>query len=146
MNLDGSEIAVLLSDIKQAEGFRAMAYQDSIGIWTIGYGTNLQELEIDRAQAERWLQARVWESEQEAQRFPWYERLNGPRKRVIVEMLYNLGLTRFVGFIKMLGALDRNRYDLAADEMMRSKWASQVGVRATRLAAVMRGPHPGDSQ
>lgn len=146
MNLDGNELATLFADIKQAEGWKPEAYQDSVGVWTIGYGTNLQELTINRTLGEQWLQERVLQSEHEAQRFEWYARLNAPRKRAIVELIYNMGLRRFVGFIRMIGALDRGNYGLAATELMTSKYASQVGVRATRLAAMLRGPHPGDAQ
>lgn len=142
--LTGSEYALLVESVKAAEGFRATAYQDSVGVWTVGFGTNLQELSIDRPTAERWLNEALRRCETEAARFPWYATLNPPRQRVILEMLYNLGLTRFVGFLKMLAAIERKDYAQAAEQMMSSKWASQVGVRATKLAAIMRGPYPED--
>jgi len=48
-------------------------------------------------------------------------------------MAFNLGITRLLNFKKFLGALELKHYKTAAEEMMDSRWATQVGPRATRL-------------
>jgi len=48
-------------------------------------------------------------------------------------MAFNLGITRLLNFKKFLGALELKHYKTAAAEMMDSRWATQVGPRATRL-------------
>ena len=48
-------------------------------------------------------------------------------------MWFNLGLTRLLGFKKFLAALEAEDWDRAAEEMLDSKWAVQVGPRSTRL-------------
>ena len=104
----------LVRDVKRHEGYRPKAYQDSVGVWTIGYGTNLQELVIDEALAGRWLVEKLVSSRAQAETFPWYAALNQPRKNVVVEMIYNLGPTRFAGFKAMLAALaarDEHAFD-----------------------------------
>jgi len=130
----------LIESVKLHEGYRTKAYQDTVGVWTIGYGTNLQELDdLPEGFAEYFLKrALVNANFALSQRAVWNE-LSGPRKDVLIEMAYNLGTTRLNKFKKMWAALDRADYELAADEMIDSKWANQVGVRAMRLSRKMRG-------
>ena len=65
--------------------------------------------------------------------FTWYKNLSDARQRVLVNMCFNLGLTRLLGFKKFLAALEAEDWDRAAEEMLDSKWAVQVGPRSTRL-------------
>ena len=48
-------------------------------------------------------------------------------------MGFNLGITRLLKFKKFLAALEQHDWETAAVEMMDSRWATQVGPRATRL-------------
>ena len=53
--------------------------------------------------------------------------------------MFNLGYDRLSKFKKFLYALKKGLYEDAANEMLDSLWAKQVGNRATQLAALMRG-------
>ena len=53
-------------------------------------------------------------------------------------MLFNLGAYRFHGFKKMIAAIEQGDYEEAARQMMDSKWAAQVGVRARELSHMFR--------
>jgi lysozyme len=130
----------LIADVKHAEGFRAKAYQDTMGVWTIGYGTNLEQLVIPEAQAETWCIQKLDRSELEARAtFSWFAGLSDGRQRAIVEMVYNLGLPRFRGFVKLIAALSRGDYAQAAEEALDSRWAEQVGSnRANRIADLVQ--------
>ena len=64
---------------------------------------------------------------------PWWRELDGVRQRVLVNMGFNLGLTRLLKFKKFLAALEKKDYETAAIEMMDSRWAVQVKGRANRL-------------
>lgn len=131
--------SALVEDTKQAEGLRLKAYKDSVGVWTIGFGTNLQELEIDPSLAEEWLITKLIASERECERFPWFAGLAERRKRAIAELVYNLGMPRFLGFTRMLTALSGRDYDTAALELLDSKWSQHVGPnRSQRLARMLR--------
>lgn len=131
--------AALATDVQQAEGCRLAAYQDTLGVWTIGYGTNLQELTIDGALALTWLRDKLSASETEAQRFPWFAGVSAVRQRAIVEMIYNLGLTRFLGFTRLLAAMASGQFAIAAQEALSSRWAAQVGpTRSGRIAQMLR--------
>ena len=64
--------------------------------------------------------------------------LNENRRRVLMNMIFNLGLPKLLGFKKMLKAIENDDYDGAADEMLDSRWAKQVKGRAVELADIMR--------
>lgn len=130
--------AALAHDLRVAEGDggkpRLRAYRDSVGVWTIGYGVNLQELTIDYATAEAWLDNTITACERECERFPWFAVLDPVRQRAVMELVYNLGMPRLLGFTHMLRAFARRDFARAAAELMDSRWAQQVGPRrAERL-------------
>jgi lysozyme len=56
----------------------------------------------------------------------------------MINLCFNLGLTRLRGFVKALEAMSRGQYDVAADEFMDSRWASQVGDRAVEVTDLIR--------
>lgn len=130
-----ADFSVLVDEVKEAEGLRLKAYRDSVGVWTVGYGTNLQELEIDQALADKWLVDKLAASELEAQRFPWFAGLTRTRQRAIVELIYNLGIPKLVRFEKFLAAMAAGDYLTARNELLDSRWSVQVGpTRANRIA------------
>lgn len=73
-----------------------------------------------------------------AKTLPCYSRINAVRQGVLTEMVFQLGIDGVRKFAKMLGAISRNDFDSAADEMLASRWAEQTPERAHRLADLMR--------
>lgn len=129
--------------IKEDEGSvvkngRHMVYKDSKGILTLGYGRNIEERGISEAEAELMLRNDIEQAMRDAARFTDLEQLSEARRGVIINMAFNLGLTRLNGFKKLKAALIAKDYQEAALQMLDSKWASDVGRRANRLAETMR--------
>lgn len=120
------------------EGLRLIPYRDSVGKWTIGFGRNIEDNGISRDEAFLMLENDIARATNEARSFNWWEELNPARQAVVICMLYNMGLKRFRGFTQMIRALELRRYEVAAAEALNSKWANQVGYRATELAKIMR--------
>ena len=58
-------------------------------------------------------------------------------QRVLINMCFNMGIDRLLGFQRMIVAIIAERWDEAAREMLDSTWAHQVGARADRLARMM---------
>ena len=54
-------------------------------------------------------------------------------QEVIVNMCFNMGAPRLSKFKKFIGGVNAGDWNTAAVEMMDSRWAKQVGVRADRL-------------
>jgi|TARA_R110002012_G_scaffold312128_1_gene522249 lysozyme len=63
----------------------------------------------------------------------WWRELDDNKQRVMVNMCFNLGYPRLSKFKKFLAAMEKHDFETAAIEMMDSKWANQVGLRAERL-------------
>ena len=61
-------------------------------------------------------------------------------KEIIVEMVFQLGETGVSKFRNMWKALKRTppRYDVAATEMLDSRWAKQTPNRAKKMSDQMR--------
>ena len=70
--------------------------------------------------------------------FPWWRNLNEPRQAVLLNMCFNLGLTKLAEFTRMWAALESENYMRAADEMLDSQWKSDVKGRSYELAAQMQ--------
>jgi len=117
------------------EGLRLRPYIDTVGKWTIGVGRNLSDRGITAQEARILLEHDIEICEQELEfRLPWAPAMDPERWFVLVNMCFNLGITRLLGFKKALAAMQLEAWELAAKEMLDSKWASQVGDRAKRLA------------
>ena len=142
MNLARLEI-----DVMTDEGFRSTPYQDHLGFWTIGYGTrHILDREVDERTGEiastvarQILRSDLYKSILDAtELFPRIREMNHFRQEVLANMAYNLGFRGLAGFRRMRAAGDLLSYDRMADEMVDSRWHSQVASRAIRLEMIMR--------
>lgn len=57
---------------------------------------------------------------------------------ILTEMAFQLGGSGLAGFRQTLAAIRAGDYELAADNMLRSRWAMQTPNRAEELACLMR--------
>ncbi len=137
--LTREEVATILADLKRDESLRLKPYKDTVGKLTIGYGRNLDDRGISGHEAVVLLENDFLDALTETTvQFPWSRDLPVPQRRALVNMCFNLGLTRLSGFVKMLAALRTGDGKLAATEALDSKWAGQVGDRAERIATLYR--------
>lgn len=127
----------LKQSLFKEENFRSKPYYDSEGHLTIGIGRNLDE-GISEEEAlfllDRDVKGVIFECEQ----LPFWEQLSDPRQHVIADMVFNMGLPRFMKFERMISFIKKKDYNAASSEMLNSQWASQVKKRATDLAEIMR--------
>jgi len=64
--------------------------------------------------------------------------LHPDAKEIIINMSYNLGKTRLLQFRRLRGALIKEDYVKASQEMEKSKWYNQTGSRARELTSKMK--------
>lgn len=134
-----SDRASLRGDLTRDEGVRLRLYQDTVGKWTIGCGRNLSDNGISQQEALSMLDHDITNAERDARTAcPQYETLSGMRQRALCNMSFNLGLTQLLKFKKMLSAIADANFETAATEALESRWATQVGQRAVRIAALIR--------
>jgi lysozyme len=137
---------VTLEDlIIKHEGSVPSPYTDTTGHQTVGVGHNLdasplpgetypmsQErilavLAQDITNAQNALQAAL----------PWFFTLSPVRAAVLMDMAFNMGLRTLLTFQHTLGCIEAGNWDAAAQGMLASLWAKQVGPRATEDARMM---------
>ena len=126
-----------IEQLRIDEGESLVIYYCTASAPTIGIGRNL-ESGITKEESNYLFMNDIARVNKElADTFTWYYMLSPTRRSVMVNMNFNLGLTRFMKFKKMLAALECRDYEEAANQMLDSKWANQVGERSVRLAKKM---------
>lgn len=124
--------------LKKEEGFRRFPYKDTVGKLTVGFGRNLDNIGISKEEAEILLSNDVAMAEAELRKnIEYYDDLDASTKVVLIDMCFNMGIGKLMQFKKMFSAIKENNKELTAKEMLNSKWATQVGVRAQKLAYFM---------
>ena len=128
----------LEEELIRHEGWRNKPYRCSEGYLTIGVGINL-DAGLFPEEIDWLLKNRIKRCKKElGENFPLQANLATDAWLVLINMCFNLGITRLKGFKRMWAALEARDYAAAADEMLDSKWAKQVGNRAQELADKMR--------
>jgi len=126
--------------IRDEGGYQAFVYNDSVGIPTIGVGRNVSKTGEGLSVYEQDLMLNndiTTKTIGVLRAIPWAYSLDEIRFEVLVNMAFNLGISGLLVFPKFLAALKARDYTTAAAEMLNSKWAQQVGARATRLSQQM---------
>ncbi len=122
------------------EGLRLKPYRCTAGRLTIGIGRNLDDRGISQKEAYAMLERDIQDCEQ------WlideipevYNRLDEVRQSVLLNMCFNLGIKGLLEFKNTLAFIDAGDWERAANNMLASKWAKQVGMRAIELSELMR--------
>jgi lysozyme len=139
--------------LKYHEGLELKAYRDTVGILTIGIGHNLEANPalsilgrrlregdpITEAEAIKLFNEDVDKViTQVSDNVPKFATLSQNRQQVLVDMAFNMGISRLLKFGKMWAAISQDNFVMAAAEMLNSGWALQVKSRAKRLALMMK--------
>jgi lysozyme len=122
------------------EGLRLKPYRCTAGKLTIGIGRNLDDRGISLKEAYAMLERDIQDCEQ------WlideipevYNKLDEVRQSVLLNMCFNLGISGLLGFKNTLAFVKAGDWERAANNMLVSKWAKQVGRRAIELSELMR--------
>lgn len=146
--------------IAQNEGIRLTAYDDSLGVKTIGVGFNLEKAGAkDRIETLGYdydsvfagissltlddvmtlLSEDVDIAIDEVRRvIPGFDTMSPTRRMAFIDMTFNMGATRLAGFKRMIAALKRKDFNTAADEAQDSKWFRTVRRRGPIIVEMIR--------
>lgn len=130
----------LYEELAEHEGYRDTAYLDTEGYITIGKGLNISSVPFSEDLLEIEFRRRV-ENHIEATKmvFDDYDQFPENRQRALCNLMFNIGLKSFLGFKKMIEAVKAGDWERAADEMIDSRWAVQVGqARSEDLEMMLR--------
>lgn len=130
--------------IAENEGLNLKLYLCSEGKTTIGYGRNLINVGISEEEARLMLKNDINKATtvlydiftiDEIESWP------GNIKIAMIDMIFNLGEHGFKKFKKMITAIKTNNFELAAKELLDSRYARQVPNRAKRNAGMIYKKH-----
>ena len=149
----------LIDQLILHEGLKLQVYQDHLGIDTIGVGRNLEDRGITDGELAfmNMLKTEIYEQgiteaharfllcndidiveEELRNAHECIERLDDVRIRILLDMAFNMGVPRLCKFKNMWAGIHDGDYVRASAEMLDSRWATQVGRRATRLSEAMK--------
>lgn len=132
------DTAKLKEQLIKHEGLRLKPYVDTVGKITVGVGHNLTDLGLTATQVMSILDddikvaTKLLDTE-----LSWWISLDDVRQRALVDLAFNLGY-KLLGFKDTLIALRVNQWNNAADNLLKSVYAKQVGKRAVDLAYMIR--------
>ena len=142
MNMDR-----LLESVKKHEGYRNKVYLDTLGKRTVGVGHLCVEdfWEDDKEYEESFLMEILEKDLQEAIRGArsLMEKhdcadIDEQAEEILIEMVFQLGMTGVSKFRNMWKALAEKNYIGASYEMLDSRWAKQTPNRANAMAKIMK--------
>ena len=137
-------IEALREQLKIDEGVKYEIYKDHLGYPTFGIGHLITEndpehgkpdgTEISEDRVNEIFETYVAKFVSEAKiLFPDLDDLPDVAQQVIVNMAFNMGRPRLSKFKNFIAGVNDRDWTRAAEEMMDSRWATQVGDRAIRL-------------
>ena len=139
----------LRKELAEDEGCKYEIYLDHLGLPTMGIGHLITEndpehgkpvgtvVEQERVQAAFDLDIAVTVNDCH-RLYKDFDDLPEEAQRVIANMMFNLGYPRLSKFVGMKAGVDARDWNEAADQMVDSKWYTQVPNRARRLVARVR--------
>ena len=137
-------IEALREQLKVDEGVKYEIYKDHLGYPTFGIGHLITEddpehgepdgTEISEDRVNEVFESDVAKFVSEAKiLFSDLDELPDVAQQVIVNMAFNMGRPRLSKFKNFIAGVNDRDWVRAAEEMMDSRWATQVGDRAIRL-------------
>jgi lysozyme len=142
MNIDRIKRDIILS-----EGIRHTAYKDTLNNWTIGVGHLIKlpdeeyliDKELTSLEVDQIFTTDLNQAIDDARKFIDVNDIHEEAFEIVVDMSFNLGISKLMRFQKFRQALLAKQYKMASIEMLNSLWARQLPNRSKRLAKRMRG-------
>ena len=136
----------LIEMLRKHEGVETHAYKCTSGKLTIGCGRNIDQaggLGLSQDEIDYLLTNDIKRVTAELEKaFPWFSVLDEVRRHALIDLCFNLGLTRLMRFRLALRAMENQDYETASKEFLHSKWAKQVGTRSITITdMIMSGKH-----
>ncbi len=132
----------LLKQIKEHEGLRLKPYKCPAGRLTIGYGHNIEDNGLSKTACEFILFEDIDEAKKNLYAVfsrEFFDDLKDKQKIALIDMMFNLGLSKFLTFKKFIKAVKERNWDKASVEMIHSKAYTQAKRRYQLLAEQILG-------
>ena len=127
----------LLQQIKEHEGLRLFPYKCPAGKLTIGYGHNLEDNCLSQSVCEYILIEDIEEAKRNLYAVftkDFFDTLKDNQKIALIDMMFNLGLSKFLTFKKFIKAVKNKDFIKASAEIINSKAYHQSKHRYKKLS------------
>ena len=120
------------------EGLKLKPYHCTADKLTIGVGRNLDDVGITDEEARYLLKNDIARVAGECMaEFTWFSDLTDQRREAIINLVFNMGLSKFKQFKKTISYIEQGLFELAGTELLDSNYARQVGNRSIRVANML---------
>ena len=131
----------IIQMLKRHEGERKFAYLDHLGYETIGVGRCIKEgvgLGLSDDEIDYLLTNDINRAIKELGRaFSWFSGLDEARRDAMINLCFQLGLTKLLKFQNFLAEMEEGSYELAAPHLLDSLYARQTPARANEIAEMI---------
>lgn len=148
------EMSEMINRLIFHEGLRLKPYICPAGKLTIGIGRNTEENPFTKEELARignWKngitrEQAYWLCQNDIERcikelrnnLIWFEKLDAERKYALIDMCFQLGIIGLLKFKRTLGSIAVGNYELAAEQVLESKYAKQTPDRAKRISNLIK--------
>ena len=127
----------LIKQIKEHEGLVLKPYKCPVGKLTIGYGHNLEDNGLTKTACEYILMEDIEEAKKNLYAVftkDFFDTLKDNQKIALIDMMFNLGLSRFLTFKKFILAVKNKDFIKASAEIINSRAYQQNKHRYKKLS------------
>lgn len=148
------EMSEMINRLIFHEGLRLKPYICPAGKLTIGIGRNTEENPFTKEELARignWKngitrEQAYWLCQNDIERcikelrnnLIWFEKLDAERKYALIDLCFQLGIIGLLKFKRTLGSIAVGNYELAAEQVLESKYAKQTPDRAKRISNLIK--------
>ncbi len=134
MNLEAIRNRLVLE-----EGLKLTPYKCTANKLTIGVGRNIEDRGISNETAMQMLDEDIDIMVNELrQNLSWFDKQNDAIQGVLIDLCFNMGISRLLMFVQTLKLIEQGQYAMAADELLDSKYAAMLPARSNRNAEILR--------
>ena len=127
----------LLQQIKEHEGLRLKLYKCPAGKLTIGYGHNIEDNGLSKSACEFVLYDDIDEAQKNVCSifgYEFFESLPVCKRVALVDMMFNLGMAKFLTFKRFIFAVETQNWENASREVVNSRAYEQNKRRYKKIA------------
>jgi lysozyme len=142
----------IYKELSQEEGVRYLPYKDTVGIWTVGLGHNMQAMPVANIIHRPFGNGDKLTPDESAmlfrrdltnvfndldKRLPWWRDNDAARQYVLISLCFNLGIAGLIQFKNTLAAYQSKNWTKVVSGLKQSKWYKQVAARGPKLCNII---------
>jgi lysozyme len=129
-----------MQDLIRDEGKKSKPYKDTAGFLTIGIGHNLDQEGLceEAIQAQFAYDLKTKAIDPLDRYLPWHAGHPENIQRALANLMFNMGPGSLLQFKVFLSLIQKGHYKEAAEDLMNTKYATQVPRRAASIAELIK--------